>query len=76
MRKHNIHSPSDVEIVVQLVKKCCKQGRDFPVERLPVPGAATPRGDLKYRRLHTTRSEGASVRMQERQWHTAGCEGL
>ena len=38
MRKHNIHSPSDLETVLQLAKQCWKEGRDFPEERLPRVG--------------------------------------
>ena len=38
MRKHKIHSPSDLETVLQLAKQCWKEGRDFPEERLPRAG--------------------------------------
>ena len=38
MRKCNIHSPSDLETVLQLVKQCWKEGRDFPEERIPRAG--------------------------------------
>ena len=37
-------------------------------------GLATLVGDLKHERLQTTRSEGASVGMQEAQWHKIECK--
>ena len=74
MRKHNIDSPSDLETVLQLVKQCWKEGRDFPEERLP--RARNSKGDLERGRLQITGPEGSSIRTQEGQWLTAGCEGL
>ena len=44
MRKHSIHSPSNLEIVVQLAKQCWKEGQDFPEERLPIPRAGDSKG--------------------------------
>ena len=38
MHKHNIHNPSDLETVLQLVKQCWKEGWDFPEETLPRAG--------------------------------------
>ena len=35
MCKHSIHSPSNLETVVQLAKQCWKEERDFLEERLP-----------------------------------------
>ena len=35
MRKHNIDSPSNLKTVLQFVKQCWKEARDFPEERLP-----------------------------------------
>ena len=51
MRKHSIHSPSNLEIVVQLVKQCWKEGRDFLEERLPVPGADDSKGRPQTRKI-------------------------
>ena len=44
MCKYNIHSPSNLKMVVQLAKQCWKEGRDFPEERLPVPRAGDSKG--------------------------------
>ena len=38
IRKHNIHSPSNLETVVQLAKQCLKEAWDFPKEKLPSAG--------------------------------------
>ena len=47
MRKHNINSPSDVEMVLQLAKQCLKEGRDFPEERLPRAGDSKGRPRMR-----------------------------
>ena len=51
MRKHNIHSPSDLETVLQLAKQCWKEGRDFPEERLPIPRAGDSKGRPRTRKI-------------------------
>ena len=51
MHKHNIHNPGDLEMVVQLVKQCWKEGRDFLEERLPVPRAGNSKGQPPTRKI-------------------------
>ena len=75
MRKHNIHSPSNLETVVQLAKQCWKEGWDFRRKGFPFPRLSTRRGDHERGRLQTTRSEGASVRTQRDNGIQPGAKG-